>query len=350
MSGKRLAKVAVVLLPVLFIAQACNVVFGDIFGAGNEGSGARGVFKSVDAGETWQAMSATTGDLKLSNAKVNRLFIERYNPINILAATLDGGVFASANEAKTWALLLPNFAAFEVFINPNNNQEIFASGASGKLAAIFKSENRGGAWVEIYRQPDGEADVSAMTFDPVNSSIIYAGLSTGTLIKTMDGGQTWKNVADFGERVKQLEIASSPARAIYAMLKTRGLKVSFDGGQSWTSLSVPDSPSVYNELALSPSNPELMYVATGGGLYQSFDGGRTWRRLLLPATPAKNNVSAAAVDPKNSRQIYAAIRYVFYRSDDGGLTWQTVSLPTRRLISDIVINPNEPNKIYVGLR
>lgn len=336
------------ILPVLFTAQACNFLFGDILGGTDQGSGVRGVFKSVDAGETWAAANESAGEVKLSDSQVYRLFIERYNPINILAATLDEGVFASSNEAESWGILLPNFSTFEVFINPNNSQEIYVSGSSGKLATIFKSSNRGGTWEEVYRQPNVEAEVSAMAFDPVTPSTFYAGLSSGTLLKTTDGGETWRNLVDFGDRIRQIEIAQSPARTIYVLLKGKGLKQSSDGGQSWASLLLPGNPASYNHLVLSPSN--LVYVATGNGLYQSLDSGKTWRRFLLPVQATSDDVSAVAVDPKNSRFIYAAIRYVFFKSADGGATWQTVSLPTRRLISDIVVNPNEPNKIYVGLR
>lgn len=340
----------IVLLPVFFTAQACNFLFGDIFGTSDQGSGTRGVFMSVDSGETWAEMNNSSGNAKLGNGQVNSLFIEQYNPANILAATLNAGVFASADSGESWLTLLPDFGAYDVFINPNNNQKIYAAGVVGKMAAIYRSDNRGGAWVQIYNQPNSQAQVSAMAFDSANPSIVYAGLSSGTIIKTTDGGSTWKNITNFSDRVLKLAVASNSSRTVYALLATSGLKQSVDGGANWASVLLSETPGNYNDLIINGASGSTLLVATNIGLFRSDDSGRSWKKLLLPATPAANNISAVAINPENSRQIFAAIRWTFYRSDDSGGTWRTVALPTRRAISDIVINPKEPNRIYAGLR
>ncbi|MDP3741654.1 MAG: YCF48-related protein [bacterium] len=339
-------KALVLVLPIIFTAQACNFLFGEL--SGDEGSGVRGVFKSLDSGQTWAAIGKV-GEKNLANAQVLNIFIEPANANNLIASTFNAGVYASENSGENWVSLVPGFGAYVSIINPTNSQEIFVAGNRNRLPAILKSSDRGGSFVEVFSQPAAEGSVTSLIMDPKNSAILYASLTSGTLIKSLDGGVTWNVLTDFEDRVVRMRF-SNDGRIIYALAKGEGLKKSEDAGRTWTMVILENKANTYNDLVVDPQSSANLYMATDKGLFASADGGNTWTKLLLPATPEVNVISTVAVNPKNNRQIFAVIRSTIYRSDDRGQTWRTEPLLTNRVIAHIAIDPNEPNKIYIGLK
>lgn len=328
----------------MFTAQACDLVLG----TGGGGSGPRGIFTSLDSGETWEAavrLGERDGDL--SGVVINKIFIEEGRPNNLLAASPSSGVLGSETNGQGWGVLLPEFAGYDVFINPLNDQEIFAAGIRGSLGTILKSSNRGRAWVQIYNTPHSQAAAVVLGFEPGNTRVMYAGLTSGTIIKSTNSGETWNVVFDFTDRVGDLGIGRN---TLYALTVSSGLKKSTDAGNTWRSIVLPDSPSKFNDLYMDPVDNNVLYVATSQGLFRTGNGGTSWEKLLLPAAPETNNVSAVSVNPRKGSQIFAAIRSTFYRSDDNGKNWKPIKLPSGRVISSIVVDPSEPNRVFIGLK
>ncbi len=340
-------KVIIIILPLIFTAQACDFLFGDI--TGQQGSGARGVFVSTDSGQTWQESSQISKDKNLGNAQISRIVIEKSNNQNLLIASLNSGVFASDTQGTKWFQLLPDVAAYDIFINPHNSEELFVAGARNKTATIMKSPDRAGSWVSIYSEPAAQAAVVSLITDPRNSAVLYAGLSTGTVLRSIDFGNTWNLVTDFKDRIVVLTLTGD-GQTFYMLGRGEGLKRSIDSGKNWTNIELPEKPTFYNGLTIDPNNSAILFLATDKGLFRSRDGGGSWTKLLLPVTPELNNISTVMVNPKDSGQIFASIRSTVYRSDDNGSTWRTSKLPTQRTISQIVVDPMEPNRIYVGLQ
>ncbi len=340
-------KILFVVLPIVFTAQACN-----LFSLSGEGSGSKGVFVSTDGADTWEERNTLSDKDSLKNAEVSKIFIEQNNPKNLLAATLNKGVYASDSKGEAWVSLLPDFAASDTFINPFNSQEIFAGGSKNKLAVIFKSADRGGTWVQIYLQPSGEAAVTALASDQNSPNILFAGLSTGAVIKSKDNGETWNISTDFMDRVVRIVFAPDSSRtAVYVLTRTKGVHRSLDAGVTWGNLQAGFGASQFNDLVLlTTGQSQTLYLATATDLQRSRDGGASWGEINLPTTPRINNITALAVNPQNSSQIFAAIRFNVYRSDDGGATWGTHALPTGRRIFQLAIDPSEPNRVYAGVR
>lgn len=343
----RILKIGIISIAILFTAQACNFLFGDIYG--DKGSGPRGVYFSVDSGETWAAGSDEAE--KLRNAEISEIFVEPGNPGNLLAASSNAGVLASDTGGERWVTLLPKSIAYSVFVNPQNSQEIFASGAgASSFATIWQSQDRGNLWREIFNESSERASVSAMTFDPQSPQVLYAALSTGTVIKSLDSGETWDSLITLDGRVARLLVSPLDSQIVYALSISSGVHQSTDGGQNWTVVNAGLKTKRYNDLAFDQATPPSLYLAAADGLFRSLSGGNTWQVVALPASEQGQNVTAVAVNPDLRSEIFAAIKWTIFKSDDGGLTWQTKSLPTRRTVTDIAVDPNEPNRVYAGVR
>lgn len=342
-------KAIIVILPIIFTAQACNFLFGDLYG--EQGSGSRGVFWSVDGGQTWQEAKQAGKEQSLGGVFVSQIVFESGKPNNMLAASSNAGVYASDNNGQTWQVLLSGFSAHDAFINPNNGEEIFAAGSSGKIATIYKSTDRGATWVQIYNEPAGQAAVTTLSYDSRNPAIMYAGLSSGTLLKTVDGGTTWNALYDYDDRVVRLHL-SADGNTLYLLGRGKGLRRSEDGGKTWSEMPVAKEnlPTVYNDLLIDPVSQSILYLAADKGLYRSSNRGADWVKLTLPATPEITDVTAVAVNPQKPQQIFAAVRSTVYRSDDSGSSWSTQALKTGRVVSKIAIDPVEPNRVYAGLK
>ena len=336
-----------ILLPVLFTAQACN--FFSL--TSEEGSGTRGIFRSSDSGAAWEAASrGAAAKQSFAGAQVSRLFVEEQEPVNLLAATLGSGLLGSDNRGDTWVVLLPRVAVYDAFISRSNHDEIFAAGNRDRVAAIYKSVDRGKTWTQVYSEAASATSVTALESPGNDGKVLYAGLSSGALLQSQDGGSTWQGVADFKDRIVDIVAPAQNPQKVFALTRSTGLHRSSDGGATWTNLKVTGSAETFFTIATEPRNPETIYTGTAGGLFRSSDCGATWTRLPLPATPSENSVTAAAINPQDSRQIFAAIRWTLYRSDDGGESWRTAALPTRRVMGSIVIDPQEPNRIYAGFK
>jgi hypothetical protein len=137
-----------------------------------------------------------------------------------------------------------------------------------------------------------EQDVRCLAADPLNPRVIYAGTQGQGVLRSEDGGKTWRSVGLAGQIVKALAISRTQPGTVYAGTKPAQLFVSRDGGASWTELasfrrirsrwfwfSPAEKPfSAYVQaIALSPADPRIIVVGIeAGAVVQSLDGGQTW--------------------------------------------------------------------------
>ncbi len=149
------------------------------------------------------------------------------------------------------------------------------------------SQSASGEWsVEFLLS---EQDVRCLAADPLNSRVIYAGTQGQGVLRSEDGGKTWRSVGLAGHIVKALAASRTQPGTVYAGTKPALLFVSRDGGASWMELasfrrirsrwfwfSPAEKPfSAYVQaIALSPANPKVILVGIeAGAVVQSLDGG-----------------------------------------------------------------------------
>lgn len=95
------------------------------------------------------------------------------------------------------------------------------------------------------------------------------------LIRSVDGGRTWKPVSLLGEA--DFHVLRAAGKRVYGFDATQGrLMVSGDGGRSWQQRR-PPAPLI--DLAIDPGDPDSVVISSEAGLALSRDGGRRWRPL-----------------------------------------------------------------------
>lgn len=114
----------------------------------------------------------------------------------------------------------------------------------------------------------------------------------------------------------------------------------------WTYLGLGNKSVM--SIGLDPTNPNVIYAGTKGGILKSTNAGKTWDTLKV----SSGIYIGIIVDPKNSKTVYAASWFVIIKSIDGGITWQMqsngilTSIDSR--IECLAMNPFNSNVLYAG--
>ncbi|MEL1226738.1 MAG: hypothetical protein VW963_08335 [Candidatus Neomarinimicrobiota bacterium] len=114
-----------------------------------------------------------------------------------------------------------------------------------------------------------------------------------------------------------------------------------------------------NDLELHPNNPRIIYAgAAGGGVWKSNDGGSTFNPIFEDYCQSIGAITLDPSDPDNTVYVGTGETWTrnsvtigdgLYRSKDGGITWKKLGLENSERIANIIVNPENPNEIYVGV-
>lgn len=181
-------------------------------------------------------------------------------------------------------------------------------------------------WIQLGPTMNG-ALVETLQVDHMHPGVMYAGFGSGNLWKTINNGLSWKpifeNQPSYG--IGDIALAPSNTNIIYlgtgeTLKKPRnftmpgtGIYRSDDGGETWTHLGLEDSWHI-GEIAVHPTNPDIVYVAVLGhfwstnknrGVFRSTNGGRTWEHVLY--VNEKTGANDIVIAPSNPNILYASM-------------------------------------------
>lgn len=158
-----------------------------------------------------------------------------------------------------------------------------------------------------------------------NPDVLFAGVGTGGVWKSENGGVTWKPVFD------REKVAAVGAVAIFqpspdivwvgtgegnprnSASGGNGVYRSLDGGLHWTHLGLDRTERIHR-IVLHPTDPDVAWVAALGrmwgenperGVFKTVDGGRTWQRVLF--VDERTGCADLVIDPVNPRKLLAAM-------------------------------------------
>lgn len=206
--------------------------------------------------------------------------------------------------------------------------------------------------------------------DPTNSSKIFASFLTGGLWMTSNGGVDWTltdaNMPD--DHYLDIDICTGAPLTVYAISKSRVIK-SIDGGLTYanTGLTTSTHSGTGYDIAVSPTDPNLVIARWGDHIYRTTDGGTTWTSIMagLPNHVIfDSGVTSEMIDwstTDNSVVYFLATSHddkvTVYRSGDSGLTFtniQTITLaaPANGLVvgwAKLFLPSNNATEFYVAV-
>lgn len=330
--------------------------------SGNNGSTVKtftlsqSIWKSTDGGKTWEAKTAGEGAANTKDPNILSFAIDPGNSNNIYAGLQAGGILKSNNGGDTWTFM--NFQSEKVYglaLDPSNSRILYASGVWQDRGKIFKTEDAGDNWKEIYTSPSSGPLIISLALDKNRPGTIYATTSENEAIKSSDGGNSWENVHLAESPI--LNVAVDSGGGYIYLLTVNGFVFRSADGSSFEDITKKTSSNnfgfsshQFDVLATDPFRANNVYLAGGGGIIFSQDGGDTWTNILALNNPQKFPVRALAI---NSGQVIYGVAQAAYKSasqTNGTFKWVTSQFETKKSVNALMFDPANPDIIYLGLR
>jgi photosystem II stability/assembly factor-like uncharacterized protein len=274
----------------------------------------------------------------------------------MVAGAFHGSVHVSADDGRTWEPRGNGLTETNVYslatARFNGWPRLYAG---TEPAHLFISDDLGLNWSEItslrtvpsvprwsFPAPPHIGHVKHINFEPENPLTIYASIEVGGLLKSMDGGQSWREFPELYEDVHRLMIHPKKPDFLYAVTG-RGLYVGPKGGATWEQWTRrEDEIGGYPDgFVFSPSNPTLLFMTAahdapgtwrtshfaGARISRSRDGGRTWE-ILRNGLPDRMQASIEAFcleEAGDSISLFAATTSgEVLSSEDAGEHWECI--------------------------
>lgn len=324
---------------------------------GNDG----GIFRSDNGGKNFSQKVNIDQKSNISGVDVLSMATNSQNGSEAYVGTKSSGIFKTDNGGENWrqlkiALLTPS-KTYSMAVNPNNTKEVYAATLVGKRGKILKSEDGGENWMDVYTQSSSNTFVLSLTIDPKNSEKVYAGTSEGLILFSENGGESWRNIFVAGAEVYQISIDNFNPDVVYFVVYNKTVLRTQDGGKTFEDLAQKQEFSFeqrnqfqeVTSIAADPSEPNLVYLGSDGGLFRSKNRGDDWEVLKILIKPREQAVRGIGINPQNSDEIVFGANQAFYKSIDGGASWSTVQLEGTRSIESIQYDRQNPAIIYVGM-
>jgi photosystem II stability/assembly factor-like uncharacterized protein len=188
--------------------------------------------------------------------------------------------------------------------------------------------------------------------------------STDTLLQSF----RWRSIgpANIGGRIDEIAVVERDTRIIFKGFATGGLFRSTNNGITWQQVFDTHETSSVGSVAVSQSNPDIVWVATGeannrqsssfgDGVYKSVDGGLTFRHMGLRETETVNRL---VIHPTNPDIVWVAAGgglfapgpdRGIYKTTDGGATWRKVAYVDEDTgFTEIVVNLSDPDILFAA--
>ncbi len=323
-----------VLALIALLALTGQGCFGGTSSTGTGPDG--GIFRTIDSGETWRQLKLInigTKQASIQDIGIVSIAIDPQDPKAVYAGTVNDGIIYSLDGGDSWAPAtgLNSGRVNAVAVHPKDKCTVFAARAN----QIMKTDNCSRDWKQIYFDPRTDKQFTSLSVDWFNPEAMYAGTTDGDIVKSENGGATWRVAYRLdGIKINALAMDPRDSRIVFAATDRSGLLKTVDGGQSWVQIRNElkdfDGANRANIVAIDPSVAQRLYTVSKYGILQSNDLGTTWTALKLPTPPGSVDMKAFAVNPKNPKSlVYATDKAVIW-SEDGGATWTPKKLPTSR--------------------
>lgn len=321
---------------------------------------------SHDRGRSWASLSPPWNDLLV-------LKVHPRDPDILFAGVFDSRVWKSTDGGRSWRgnqWIGPSqgfISVTSLAFDPGNPDVMYAGTNSN---GIWKSIDAGETWRPVFTVSGFEDLVLALAIDPSQGRRIYGavnrpaddGPTTGEIWRSEDAGATWNRVLTLRNAALSLAVDPGNPRNVYAGFERQGVLKSTDHGATWSPARRGLQAYTVSDVAVDPNRPGSIWIAAPEGsayfedrhsgyvypgLLHTTDGGRSWVSLdrELDDTFYPQRI---VLDPVRSERLWTFSDGEFYRSVDGGRSWQFIE-PLRQIrASAFVIDPSDPDRIFLA--
>jgi hypothetical protein len=263
----------------------------------------RGIFKSLDGGNSWKLMGLERSE------RIHRVIPHPTDPDVAFAGVMgpawsDGeerGVFRTTDGGESWERVLfvnERTGAADLVMDPRNPNKLFAAlwefrrwpwsfESGGEGSGLFVTYDGGDSWRRVTSEdgfPEGELGRIGVAVAPTNPEIVYALVEAerSALLRSSDGGRSWEVVSDARNVNPRpfyyADIRVDPLNEYRIYRLASSIDMSEDGGRSFR--TVVSSAIIHgdvHELWIHPRDSRFMIMGNDGGVGMTYNRGGSWR-------------------------------------------------------------------------
>lgn len=350
---------------VLYVGMGEHAVRGVMSSFGD------GVYKSTDAGKTWQHLGLE------QTRHISDVVIHPQNPDLVYVAAQgpnhgpgsERGVFKSSDGGKTWRKVLfvdENTGASSLVMDMTNPRILYAATwqhrrfpwkvESGPNSAVWKSTDGGETWNKIMEglpKEMGKIGLSTCRSDPNRVyAIVEAEKSKAGVYRSEDGGKKWSMMTNDQTLTARswyyMEIFADPQNAEIVYVLNAPMMRSIDGGKTFSRVRVGHGDT--HDLWLNPNNGSNMVLGDDGGAEITFNRGSTWSSLMNQPTAQFYRVNVDHLFPYNvygGQQDNSSVR-IASRTNGFGIGLQDWAASAGCECGHLAFDPKNPVLVYGG--
>jgi photosystem II stability/assembly factor-like uncharacterized protein len=330
-----------------------------------------GVYKSTDAGKTWQHMGLADtrqiGTVRVHPQNSDLVYVAALGHAH--GANKERGIYRSSDGGKTWEQVLfsnEDVGSHDLTMDPHNPRVLYAAfwrarrlpyqlQSGGEGCGIYKSTDGGDSWTEITHKPGlpkGMVGKIGLAISGAKSGRVWALIEAedGGLFRSDDDGETWEKMSDErGIRTRPwyyMHIFADPQDPDTMWILNEKCLKSVDGGKTFSRVPTPHGD--HHDLWIDPNDPQRIIIGHDGGACVSFNGSATWSSIYNQPTAEFYHVMT---DTQVPYRIYGA------QQDNSTITVPSRSRLAAIALADyfeigggesgyIAIRPDNPNIIY----
>lgn len=317
-------------------------------------TGGVNIWKSTNGGSTMNCVSywvGPSGGVDGVHADQHALEFSPYT--NNVYSGNDGGLYVTSNEGTNWSDLSDGLAIAQLYkigvsqtvadLVINGHQD---NGTSVSRGTSFSTEIGG--------------DGMECTIDPTDENYMYGALYYGDIRRSTNGGSTFSgsissSISENGPWVTPYKLDPNNANTMFAGFANIWKNTAVRTGSSWTQISSFGGTSYITDIAIAPSNSNVMYVSREGtnkffSTTNAQAASPTWTNLNgnLPVASTPKDIE---IDPTDPTHLFIALGNDIYESTNSGVSWTNVSgtLPNISLNTIVIDKDSSIGAMYVGM-